>query len=208
MIVKNEKIICLLFVLLASPTYAGLIAIDITSEGPGTFDGGFWTLGWSFTASSDLVVNSLGQWDYLGDGLETEAHIGIYDDSGTLLVSTVVSSGTAGTFLDGYRYASVADTLLLANQTYFVGSWFDGFVFRSDYSGYSYTSATGIENINPAWSGGNGTLKFPTSSSTGFIYAGPNFQYEDHVSIPEPSSLALLMLGLAGFRFSRKKKAV
>ncbi len=62
------------------------------------------------------------------------------------------------------------------------------------YSAYSFTSLTNISSLTIA-----------SAPNDGYI-AIDNISWSDASAVPEPGSLALLALGLAGVGFSRKKK--
>ena len=81
------------------------------------------TLGFEFTATSTFWATDLGFFDSSADGL-AEAHaIGLWDNSGTLLASTVLPSGMAGTLVSGFRYVPIAPVLLTPGS-YRVGALF------------------------------------------------------------------------------------
>lgn len=57
----------------------------------GTFNA---TLGWSFRTHQDIVVDGLGFWDFLGDGLKFPHQVGLWNSDGSvLLASTTISAG-------------------------------------------------------------------------------------------------------------------
>ena len=85
------------------------------------------TFGWSFTANSDINVVDLGVFDDSQNGLTDSHQVGIWDSSGTLLVSATVPSGTGATLDDQFRTVSVSSTELLAGQKYFIGTLYTTF---------------------------------------------------------------------------------
>ena len=80
------------------------------------------TVGWEFTAQSDLWVTELGFFDLGQDGLNISHDVGIWDQDHNLLVSATVSAGTAAPVIGEYRYASVAPVLLEAGHTFVIGA--------------------------------------------------------------------------------------
>lgn len=77
------------------------IAADINdSTGvQGAFGTNSQTLGYSFTLSQPYYVNSLGIWDTLGNGMAETHPVGLWTDTGTLLATVTIQSGTASTFV-------------------------------------------------------------------------------------------------------------
>lgn len=152
-------------------------------------------LGMVFTANANFSVNALGF--YYEPGLTGPETVGLYNSSGILLASVVVSD--SGTPVDGYLWASLAAPLSLTKgQTYTVvaytgdNPWAFGTVTSNplvtfDYDDYCYSPGTGYSTCS-----GSG-LEFPsTTGGSGPAYFGANF------AIPEPSVVALLTLGLLG----------
>ena len=72
------------------------------------------TLGDVFTPSTDITVSSLGVFDYRDNGLGEAHMVGIFDNSGALLASTLVSAGTANPLEDHFRYAAITPLKLSA----------------------------------------------------------------------------------------------
>ncbi len=184
----------------------GAVAIDFTSVNT-DFTNSSWSLGFEFTTNEDIYVTSLGFYDDNQDGL-TESHAaGIYDASGTLLVSTIIDNTS---YLDGwFRYTDVASTLLTAGSTYYVVAVTGSENYTWDPNGF--TVAPEINFISDAYAGPTTSLTFPTSSSGGVNgWFGANFDFNTTAPVPEPSTILLLgagLLGLVGYnrkRFSKK----
>ena len=68
--------------------------------------------GYRFTVLSNIVVSSLGFFDYLGDGLGESHTVGIFNSAGELLTSAVVFSGTGNPLDDGFRYTNISPLTL------------------------------------------------------------------------------------------------
>ena len=81
----------------ASPASA-YVAINLTSPGL-EYSGAPYTLGFQFSVASNTSIISLGAYDSGQDGLVQAAQVGLWDLSGNLLTSAVVSSGTSGTLI-------------------------------------------------------------------------------------------------------------
>ena len=90
---------------------------------------GFTTVGWSFTANSDLYLTRLGVYDADKDRIHSEQHqVGIWS-AGSLLGSVAIDeskgntpeASAAGQAL--FHYSALSNALLLhAGQTYYVGA--------------------------------------------------------------------------------------
>src|SRR5262249_58403989 len=80
------------------------------------------TRGWSFTTADSLTVTALGWWDFGNDGLAASHQVGIWNTSGTLLMSATVASGTTDPLASGFRFDSaLTGTTTLAPGTYVIG---------------------------------------------------------------------------------------
>lgn len=185
----------------AGAVQASTIAINFTDTIGQTLLNPPFTLGWSFTPLTDIVVTDLGLFDSDQDGLTDRYEIGLWDSGANLLVSTILPSGTSAPLDDKFRFQAVTPTNLQAGQTYVIGALFasgnDGLFFpETPISGFS---ATGITFLAPMFDF-SGPLAFPgtvAGTQDQPSYFGPNFKYEsDAAPVPEPATLLLLGAGL------------
>jgi hypothetical protein len=82
-------------------------------------------IGYDITLSQSRSVFQLGFWDYLGDGLLSSHSVSVLDDSGALLASGVVPSGSASLLQDGFRWVSIP-TIVLSPGRYVIAASMDG----------------------------------------------------------------------------------
>ena len=89
------------------------------------------TIGFKFAVLNEAVtITALGFYDQNGDGLTTAHQVGLWTDSGQLLESITIPSGTVATLIipagtpgGGYRYSNLsAPRVLDPNTNYVIGS--------------------------------------------------------------------------------------
>lgn len=206
---------------LASTAHAGP-GWEFTSPG-NNFTNGTWDFATGFTANSSVTVTGLG---YYADPVTGNADgnaVAFYqcDDvacstTGTLLTSTTVTNIYPLT--DHFRYVTISPITLTPGVSYEVAG-----VSNVDNYTWGDTGFTVDPTITVITDGGLppdmdrwlaiGTPDFLNFIHTGYIpgldgFWGPNiFLGPPTFATPEPASIALLGLGLAGLGFSRRRKA-
>jgi hypothetical protein len=174
---------------------AGTPAISIGSTG--TDGSSAATRGWSFTLGNEINVTALGFYDNQLNGLVDSHQVGIWDVSGTLLVTGTVSSGTLSPLTSQFRYTTtLSGTTDLLPGDYRLG----GLGTLNDQSRRGVlvsdtTTASGVTYIGSLSNGNAGTFSDPTTPTTDLGYDvgyfGPNFQFTP-VAVPEPGPLGIL----------------
>ena len=171
----------------------------ITNPGPGSLFGttANTTFGYDFTVgSSALELTALGIWDLQQNGL-TESHtVSVWDTSGNLLATAVISAGTINPLVGEFRYATISPIILSAGTTYVLGATYIDHTLDPFVRNVSGDQAT----FDPAVSAGNARTKtgggfgFPDNTSEGAgSEVGPNAQFRLANGVPDPGSTALLL---------------
>jgi hypothetical protein len=161
-------------------------------------------VGWQFTVNNNITVNALGFYDNPANGITGSHDIGIYNDATqSLVVSGTVSPSDP--YSNWFNWKSVAQTVLTAGQTYDIVAVLNGNNRTWDPNGF--TVDPNIAYVKNVWSNGTSTLSFPTSTDGNPTpsYFGPNFEIAS-AGVPEPSTIALTIIGLAGFGFGKRRK--
>jgi hypothetical protein len=211
----NLLLVCGAIAMLGTPAAqaAPIPAIDFDGTADSRIDGPY-VVGNLFTVGAqNLQVTALGVQDYGSDNapstdgfLASPRGVGIWDATGTsLLASTTVASTDPLT--GTYRYATITPIELSAGLQYLIGASVGAGLeyFGDSFAAASYTGSPGLITLNASRFAFGGTLVAPTNSG-GFDAGrwGPaNFLA---VPVPEPSSLALFLLGSALLRLVRTKR--
>ncbi len=185
-------------------------AVEWIGSPENVYYNGPYMMGFEFEVNTDLYVVALGAYDYLGDGFANDHQVGIWTNTGTLLVSTAVTSADT---LDGhFRYNEITSFMLSAGQTYRIGadlyggSGNDGWAWRPT-GELGLIEAPGINFIQDAWVPTSG-FAFPSGSEGTFRdgFFGANFMVDSTDPVPEPSTILLLGLGLIGLAGATRRK--
>lgn len=189
---------------------AAVLGLDIPTGGTpsNSFDKADYTLGWEFSLSDSVVLTALGTWDQNSDGLNVDQKIQLWRSSGELLASTTINNSAtqvSSTSNEGsWLFTNVEDTLLSAGN-YLIG------VDRLENSGDAFQ--TNLTSVNTdsriTWLGGRYAgldyFGFPDKEVSGTQYFGPNLMIKS-VSVPEPGTLGILGVSLAGLWMTRRRK--
>ena len=174
------------------------------------------SLGLDFNVNSSIFITSLGVFDSGSDGLSSILTAHIYDrDTHLSLVEVTFTPQAPGTLVGGSRFLTLDNPLMLpagfhgviavdyltssnegnGNRRTSAGNW------TTD-DGGGLISFVGSGRIG--YSSGNGPV-FPglvDQSPSADVYASGTFTY---VAVPEPSTVALLSLGVGGLLFALRR---
>jgi PEP-CTERM motif len=164
-----------------------------------------WSFGEIFTVgASNISVTALGAYDAGLDGFISVGGIpvGIFRESDdALLASGFVNSGD--TLIDNFRYVAISPLVLLSGVSYRVvavnlsdlynvafGQIVDPAITRTGYGYCNTTALTSCDNF--------------TGSERVWM---ANFQFGPSAAVPEPLTLTLTGVGLAGIAILRRRRA-
>ena len=141
------------------------------------------SLGFLFTANQDLTIVSLGYYDDTAEGFVTAHTVGIFDSTGTLMVSATLDAG-ADAVLDGhFRYVDIDPITLAAGATYTAAAttgqadpWAYGDRGSSLADFDVHPAITIADNASRFVYQSDDQLRLPTATFGYTVYAGPNFK--------------------------------
>jgi hypothetical protein len=186
---------------------AGTVGVSIDAVGFVSSYQNLMTLGYEFTVNSATSVTELGVFDYLPDDIFQPQQVGLWNNSGTLLASTYVSSSDQRT--NYFRFHAITPVALTPGQDYIVASqggepysWWD-----------IITTAPQLTFIQPRYhfngNSNNSPLIFPDQIDDRLGMAGifgGNVMLSDGSPVPEPATMLLFGTGIAGLIIARRKK--
>jgi hypothetical protein len=183
----------------------------------GTAGNQSWTgaLGIDFNVTQSINITSLGAFDAGSNGFATAKAVRLYDRSTGLAVASVLLAPGTGALLDGaYRFASIPSLTLSVG---FLGSIVaDGFNDADQNYNTSGSPFPGTTNTSGAFTfvGGsrydNAAGVYPTITDGGpsVRYGAGSFQYQVVSTVPEPTTWAMMGLGLLGVGgIARRKRS-
>jgi hypothetical protein len=164
-------------------------------------------MGFDFTATTALTVTSLGVYDT--NILNAGQVINLVDLSapGTVLASVTLSASQASAATVGYNYFGIAGVGLLAGHSYSIYSTFSGANGQliTVYSGNSLSLTSPLATAPVAGGTFTGRAVYGSGPPTdAVLLLSTDFQFTP--AVPEPASIAMLGLGLAGAAFATRRK--
>jgi hypothetical protein len=208
-----KKLFSVLVLILAATPLAFSTSFGVDFTSPGAIVGpSMGSQGFRFLANQTAQVTRLGVFDAFQNGLPGAQQVGLWDSRGNLLASTLVDN-TDG--LEGYwRFHAIQNVTLTQGETYMVAS--QGGEFYT-YQTNGFTVNPYITYLSDSFStlghSLHSPLGFPGSSafltaSQGGGYFGGNLDFEDLLpaAVPEPASIVLLGIGIAGIALRKAKQ--
>lgn len=183
-----------------------VLSFDETTGGSGANQNQ--SVGWQFDVVQSITVTGLGWFDEGANGLSDRHTVGIWDPDGNLLASVIVPGGTAAPLDGQFRTVAITPLVLAPGAGYIVGG--ENSVSSTDRlaSNVTQTVDPRITFVDATFSNIGSGFTRPTSFSvatSGFY--GPSFSVRP---VPEPGSVALLGIGMAGafaVRMRRRRAA-
>ncbi|MBE0658392.1 MAG: PEP-CTERM sorting domain-containing protein [Bryobacteraceae bacterium] len=198
-------------VLAAMPNLNAALGVDLTGGGTPTSCGSCGvngaTVGWSFSVNSPITIDGLGVWDAGSNGLGVSSvPVGLFTSTGTLLASVAVtdlSASVASASPEGSWLFEYFAPLTLTAGDYVIGNVFWDLAPLAQIDS-TYTTIPEITLLGGVQGTEDAGFMAPINPFLVPVF-GSTMSIQD-AAIPEPATMALMGLGLAGLAAFRRRR--
>lgn len=194
---------CLALVLVSSPFATAGFVRPLAEQDPSGFntnDPDNWSRGWRFKVNANNVfVTELG----LNTPIANQRfELTLWD-----VASQTALASVSTTSAQDWKFESIAPVELTNGNEYIISLFSNsgGSYYYQGNPPSSWKPTGTIEYLDMRYHN-NANNVFPTLSLTDYQYGIPDFSYQIGPVVPEPTSMALWGLGLAGVAFARRRR--